>query len=804
MFAAIRRALAKPVERVASPLYYPLRVGDVIRERYTILRQLGSGRHSTVWLSKDNVSGSDVALKIACADISAEGQHCINENVFLERVQTADPSHLGYSHVIHMHEHFQLTSPVGIHSCTVLDLLGQDLNRVRFEFGKGPLPVALVKRITKDVLLGLDYLHRSCGIIHTDIKPDNLLFTLPEKDVSARSTEGGASPASGPSYAESVGSSVVISDLGVASWKDDPFDGVVQSYCLRAPEIYLRAPWGPPIDIWGFGCVIFELATCSLLFNPQKTEKWSQDDDHLALMTEAFGPFPSAFLARGLHTSHFFDKSGELLRIPNNTLRRTSLKDILRIACHLDPEEEPSELFVDFLSNTKVGFSAGFNRRMYTRAAMSVSFPYKNIDTSTDKVTEISTALLDDPASIPQIESFRITDGLDDTGDTAVTEEVVFSASNALEHVLQTLSKQGHLKEFEWTGTCIFYTTSHRSPLVWDALAANARILERLNLAFFCEEEASFIAFASNAPYYALRSLRLDLDAAHGWDGSNLLNLLSSLPHVTSLSLILPTCCGVENLPLSFTLPKLQTLVYRSCEMDSDQEPPNSTFLSRHPNITSLSLHTDQGFDISDATLPNLRALSYDQFELSESHSPLFSRSRPLVHLRLHNYLPSEFPRKEDIENLAPRLRCLEINYFIHMFRQCALPALNDFSGKFPHLRELGITAESGNTLPPPDPLCAHDLAKLLAAVQSMELPQLQVLRLKDSAGKPLPAEFNLANLPPVPSTLQYIRWDVGGTRQLYRIERSGKKTIAVECEPLPVRGREWTDESVLDHMLST
>lgn len=38
--------------------------------------------------------------------------------------------------------------------------------------------MALVKQITKQVLLGLDYLHRECGIIHTDLKPENVLIEI--------------------------------------------------------------------------------------------------------------------------------------------------------------------------------------------------------------------------------------------------------------------------------------------------------------------------------------------------------------------------------------------------------------------------------------------------------------------------------------------------------------------------------------------------------------------------------------------------------------------------------------------------
>jgi serine/threonine-protein kinase SRPK3 len=46
----------------------------------------------------------------------------------------------------------------------------------RFDYKGIPLP--LVRRITKQVLMGLDYLHRICKIIHTDLKPENVIVAL--------------------------------------------------------------------------------------------------------------------------------------------------------------------------------------------------------------------------------------------------------------------------------------------------------------------------------------------------------------------------------------------------------------------------------------------------------------------------------------------------------------------------------------------------------------------------------------------------------------------------------------------------
>lgn len=39
------------------------------------------------------------------------------------------------------------------------------------------LPLSMVRAIAKQVLLGVAYLHDKCEIIHTDIKPENVLLT---------------------------------------------------------------------------------------------------------------------------------------------------------------------------------------------------------------------------------------------------------------------------------------------------------------------------------------------------------------------------------------------------------------------------------------------------------------------------------------------------------------------------------------------------------------------------------------------------------------------------------------------------
>lgn len=40
------------------------------------------------------------------------------------------------------------------------------------------MSIDLAKQITKQILIGLEYIHDVCGVIHTDIKPENIMIVL--------------------------------------------------------------------------------------------------------------------------------------------------------------------------------------------------------------------------------------------------------------------------------------------------------------------------------------------------------------------------------------------------------------------------------------------------------------------------------------------------------------------------------------------------------------------------------------------------------------------------------------------------
>jgi serine/threonine-protein kinase SRPK3 len=71
----------------------------------------------------------------------------------------------------------------GEHFIMVFEILGVNLLEImkRYEYKGVPMP--LVRRMAKQILVGLDFLHRVCKIIHTDLKPENTIVVLSEESM---------------------------------------------------------------------------------------------------------------------------------------------------------------------------------------------------------------------------------------------------------------------------------------------------------------------------------------------------------------------------------------------------------------------------------------------------------------------------------------------------------------------------------------------------------------------------------------------------------------------------------------------
>jgi serine/threonine-protein kinase SRPK3 len=123
-----------------------------------------------------------VALKVVKSD-GHYTETALDEIQLLQKLVTSNPNHPGRRHTVQLLDDFRHVGPNGSHVCMVFEVLGENLLGLIKRYQHRGVPAHIVKQITKQVLLGLDYLHTECGIIHTDLKPENVLICI--EDVEA-------------------------------------------------------------------------------------------------------------------------------------------------------------------------------------------------------------------------------------------------------------------------------------------------------------------------------------------------------------------------------------------------------------------------------------------------------------------------------------------------------------------------------------------------------------------------------------------------------------------------------------------
>ncbi|XP_066566241.1 SRSF protein kinase 3 isoform X2 [Amia ocellicauda] len=184
--------------------YYPVKIGDLFNGRYHVVRKLGWGHFSTVWLCWDLQRKRFVALKVV-KSAPHYTETALDEIKLLKCVRDSDPTDPKRETIVQLIDDFKISGVNGVHVCMVLEVLGHQLLKWIIKSNYMGLPMPCVKSILRQVLQGLDYLHTKCKIIHTDIKPENILMCVDDvyiRRMAAEATvwqQSGAPPPSGSS-----------------------------------------------------------------------------------------------------------------------------------------------------------------------------------------------------------------------------------------------------------------------------------------------------------------------------------------------------------------------------------------------------------------------------------------------------------------------------------------------------------------------------------------------------------------------------------------------------------------------------
>jgi serine/threonine protein kinase len=190
----------------------------------------------------------------------------------------------------------------GDHLCIVTEVLGGDVKSLRASIPgmKKFFPLPLAKRILLHTLRGIAHMH-SCGVVHTDLKLDNIMFDIgpvkndyfisltktdpprlhpPEESWDCIVQAAVSQPLPLPSLSEAMERTYIVADFGSGeqyfrSCETSPYRiqhlvaqpaalhtvRNITANALRAPEVILRGAWDEKVDIWIFGCLVCQATT---------------------------------------------------------------------------------------------------------------------------------------------------------------------------------------------------------------------------------------------------------------------------------------------------------------------------------------------------------------------------------------------------------------------------------------------------------------------------------------------------------------------------------------------------------------
>ncbi|WP_175647548.1 serine/threonine-protein kinase [Streptomyces cyaneochromogenes] len=201
--------------------------GRLIADRYRLLAKLGHGGMGTVWRAKDETVDREVAVKEPRVPDHLPERERANAYERMRREARA-AARLDHPAVVNVHD----VAVVDGRPWIVMELVqGRSLGSALQE---GTLDARDAARIGLQVLGALEAAH-AAGILHRDVKPDNVLLGRHDR--------------------------VVLTDFGIAQIEGETnltdTGGFVGSPEYIAPERVLGQRPGPASDLWSLGVVLY-------------------------------------------------------------------------------------------------------------------------------------------------------------------------------------------------------------------------------------------------------------------------------------------------------------------------------------------------------------------------------------------------------------------------------------------------------------------------------------------------------------------------------------------------------------------
>ncbi len=202
---------------------------NVLGDRYTVIKVLGSGGMARVYLARDGVLGREVALKVL-------RERYADDEGFVERFrrEAMNAASLNHPNVVQVYD--QGRAEDGTYFIAMEYVPGGTLKERIAE--RGPLDTTEAADIASRVANALAEAHQS-GIVHRDVKPQNVLL---DASGEAKVADFGIARAAS---AQTMTETNLV--LGTAAY--------------MSPEQVRGERVGPPSDLYSLGVVLYEMLT---------------------------------------------------------------------------------------------------------------------------------------------------------------------------------------------------------------------------------------------------------------------------------------------------------------------------------------------------------------------------------------------------------------------------------------------------------------------------------------------------------------------------------------------------------------
>uniref|UniRef100_A0A665UE92 Protein kinase domain-containing protein n=1 Tax=Echeneis naucrates TaxID=173247 RepID=A0A665UE92_ECHNA len=244
---------------------------DILRSKttcYQILDFNGEGTFGKVAICLDLKTSKTVAIKI---HKDAEDDLIEKEVAMLKAVSVLDPNK---KNIVRFLDDFRYHD----HSCLAFEMLDMSLWDLLKKRQWKPLSLNEIRPVAHQLLVAFEAL-KSIGIMHTDLKPDNVML-VNHKDQPFK---------------------IKLIDFGLAIHTSEVEVGMMmQNESYRAPEVNLGLPLSESVDMWAVGCVMAFLYFGANLFPCNCPYHW------MKTVVRLVGQPGNHHILSGLHSWAYF------------------------------------------------------------------------------------------------------------------------------------------------------------------------------------------------------------------------------------------------------------------------------------------------------------------------------------------------------------------------------------------------------------------------------------------------------------------------------------------------------------------